>query len=79
MNLSGLLTREGVVPEGVSERRDTWQVVWWWRFPWPWCWAFGEWPAHHPKEWRIFRYWYLGLFEVRRLRGTFPEGRMPSE
>jgi hypothetical protein len=59
--------------------RDTWQVIWWWRFPWPWCWAFGEWPAHHPPAWRIFRYWYFGLFEVRRLRGTFPKGPMPSE
>ena len=43
-----------------------WQLIWWWRVPWPW--AFGYWPRPYPREQIVFQYWHFGLFEVRRLK-----------
>lgn len=42
-----------------------WQVLFWWR-----CWHFrwGIWPpngAKFPRDWTVFRYWWIGPVEVR--------------
>lgn len=40
------------------------QCIWWMRWPWPWDWSVSDWPRNH--EWKCFRSWYFGLFEIRR-------------